>query len=217
MLKDTRFGENNNMERLQLLFTQLVMGMPDDQQIIETFALFVAQKGETWVRAQLSHMRDGYPTVVDDGEGKEYTVRFRMNLEGELSLDAASPKEATDRFLKIDPRRLPIECGFDDCVTVDGIADEDGNEYSAEFGSVTREKNRMRRCFTPTQDIPCVVTFGGGFYHRELYEGTDYVADHWYEHDTDVHFSLADDDGEIGKYVMDAHWLRHMDFERGAK
>jgi hypothetical protein len=59
MMKDTRFGENNNMERLQLLLSQLVMGLPCGQQIIETFGRFVAQKGETWARAQLASMRDG--------------------------------------------------------------------------------------------------------------------------------------------------------------
>ena len=132
MMKDTRFGENNNIERLQLLFSRLVMGMPGDTQTIETFGRFVEEKGEKWAWAILSVIRDGYPTVVDDGEGKEYTITFHMQLEGDLGLHAASPQEAMDRFRKVALQRLPIECGFDDCVTVDGVVDEDGNELVIE-------------------------------------------------------------------------------------
>ena len=84
MMKDTRFGENNNIERLQLLFSRLVMGMPGDTQTIETFGRFVEEKGEKWAWAILSVIRDGYPTVVDDGEGKEYTITFHIQLEGDL-------------------------------------------------------------------------------------------------------------------------------------
>ena len=128
-MRDTRFGEKDNMERLQLLFSQLVMGMPDDQQAIETFRRWVEQKGEKWARAMLGIAREGYPTVLEDGEGMEYTVNFCMELQGDLTIHAANPQEALERFRGVDPRRLPIECCFDDSVTMDGIVDEDGREY----------------------------------------------------------------------------------------
>jgi hypothetical protein len=131
-MRDTRFGENNNQERLQLLFRQMVMGMPGDQQAIETFDRFTKEKGESWARAQLSAMRDGYPTVLEDGEGKEYVVSFGMCMGGSLTVHAASPQEALELFRTVEPERLAVECCFDDCVTVDGITDEDEREYLLE-------------------------------------------------------------------------------------
>jgi hypothetical protein len=130
-MKDTRFGENTNLERLQLLFTQLVLGMPGDREVVARFGQYVREKGEKWARAMLGAARDGYPTVLEDGEGREYTVNFRMAMAGDLTLHAAGPREALERFRSVEPRRLPIECGFDGSVTVDSIVDEDGAEYLA--------------------------------------------------------------------------------------
>ena len=167
-MKDRRFGENDNVERLQLLFSQMVMGMSGDQQAIETFGQFVEQKGESWARAQLGAMRDGYPTVMEDGEGKEYTVGFRMDLRGDLSLRAASPEEALDRFLKLEPRRLPIECCFDDCVRVESITDKDGRKCLSE----EEETEHVDEGYGRIQEVLAFLT-GTKTEEWQEYEGVD--------------------------------------------
>jgi hypothetical protein len=162
-MKDTRFGENNNVERLQLLFSQLVMGMPDDQQVTDNFGRWVERKGEEWAQAQLGIVRDGYPTVLKDGEGNKYTITFDLYLCGDLTIHATSPREALKRFRAVEPRRLPIECCFDNCVTVDETGTEcrvselDEIELDEKDESHGREEGSPRTWIDPCKRYEPVV------------------------------------------------------------